>query len=147
MTWEKAHVPIKNPLLGSVVRLMQPIFNRLGSEEFLVGCERCIDRNKNECLHHVIWGMAPVKAERVNKQTAKHKRADTPAFAATTKGIVDMTEKNKNCLYLHGAPNNGKSLIALSIGLTFKKFIDIGNSASIFKFQSAVIRDVSYLKK
>ena len=68
-------------------------------------------------------------------------------FAATTKGIVDMTEKNKNCLYLHGAPNNGKSFIALSIGLTFKKFIDIGNSASIFKFQSAVIRDVSYLKK
>ena len=68
-------------------------------------------------------------------------------FAATTKGIVDMTEKNKNCLYLHGAPNSGKSFIALSIGLTFKKFIDIGNSASIFKFQSAVIRDVSYLKK
>ena len=78
VTWEKAHVPIKNPLLGSVVRLMQPIFNRLGSEEFLVGCERCLDRNKNECLHHVIWGMAPVKTERVNKQTAKHKRADTP---------------------------------------------------------------------
>ena len=23
-------------------------------------------------------------------------------FAATAKGIVDMTEKNKNCLYLHG---------------------------------------------
>ena len=63
------------------------------------------------------------------------------------KGIVDMTEKNKNCLYLHGAPNSGKSLIALSIGLTFKKFIDIGNSASIFKLQSAVIRDVYYLKK
>ena len=68
-------------------------------------------------------------------------------FAATTKGIVDMTEKNKNCLYLHGAPNSGKIFIALSIGLTFKKFINIGNSASIFKFQSAVIRDVSYLKK
>ena len=68
-------------------------------------------------------------------------------YTATTKGIVDMTEKNKNCLYLQGAPNSGKSLIALSIGLTFKKFIDIGNSASIFKFQSAVIRDVSYLKK
>ena len=68
-------------------------------------------------------------------------------FAATTKGIVDITEKNKNCLYLHGAPNSGKSLTALSVGLTFKKFIDIGNIASIFKFQSAVIRDVSYLKK
>ena len=62
-------------------------------------------------------------------------------FAATTR------QKNKNCLYLHGAPNSGKIFIALSIGLTFKKFINIGNSASIFKFQSAVIRDVSYLKK
>ena len=29
----------------------------------------------------------------------------------------------------------------------FQKIIDIGNIASIFKFQSAVIRDVSYLKK
>ena len=48
---------------------MQPTFNHLGSEEFLVGCERCLDQNKNECLHHVIWVMAPVKAERVNKQT------------------------------------------------------------------------------
>ena len=56
---------------------MQPTFNHLGSEEFLVGCERCLDQNKNECLHHVIRVMAPVKAERVNKQTAKHKRADT----------------------------------------------------------------------
>ena len=69
VTWEKTHVPIKNPPLVSVVRLMQPTFNHLGSEEFLVGCERCLDQNKNECLHHVIWVMAPVKAERVNKQT------------------------------------------------------------------------------
>ena len=68
-TWEKTHVPIKNPLLVSVVRLMQPTFNHLGSEEFLVGCERCLDQNKNECLHHVIRIMAPVKAQRVNKQT------------------------------------------------------------------------------
>ena len=50
---------------------MQPTFNHLGSEEFLIGCERCLDQNKNECLHHVIRVMAPVKAERVNKQTNK----------------------------------------------------------------------------
>ena len=41
------------------------------------------------------------------------------------------------CIYT-GFLNSGKSLIALSISLTIKKFIDIGNSASIFKFQSAV---------
>jgi len=53
-TGEKTHVPIKNPLPESVVKLMQPIFDQLGSEEFL-------DQNKSECLHHVVWGMAPME--------------------------------------------------------------------------------------
>lgn len=68
-TGEKTHVPIKNPLPECVVNLMQPIFDRLGSEEFLVGCERCLDQNRNECLHHVIWGMAP-KEQHTSQQEA-----------------------------------------------------------------------------
>lgn len=37
---------------------MQPTFDRLGSEQFLVGCEKCLDQNNNESLHHVVWGIA-----------------------------------------------------------------------------------------
>ena len=51
-------------------RLMQPIFDRLGSEEFLVGCERCLDQNQNECLHHVIWGMAPKEQYTSQQETS-----------------------------------------------------------------------------
>lgn len=68
-TGEKTQVLIKNPLPECVVNLMQPIFDRLGSEEFLVGCERCLDQNRNECLHHVIWGMAP-KEQYTSQQEA-----------------------------------------------------------------------------
>jgi len=68
-TGEKTHVPIKSPLPESVVKLMQPIFNRLGSEEFLVGCEKRLGPNKNECLHHVGWGMAP-KEQYTSQQEA-----------------------------------------------------------------------------
>ena len=52
------HKPIKNPLPDAVVEVLQPLFNRLGDETFLVGCENCYTQNRNECLHHVIWGMA-----------------------------------------------------------------------------------------
>ena len=48
---------------------MQPIFDRLGSEEFLVGSEKSLDQNKNECLHHVVWGMAP-KEQYTSQQEA-----------------------------------------------------------------------------
>ena len=68
-TGEKTHVRIKNPLPESVVKLMQPIFDRLGSEEFLVGSEKSLDQNKNECLHHVVWGMAP-KEQYTSQQEA-----------------------------------------------------------------------------
>lgn len=37
---------------------MQPLFDRLGNDTFLVGRESCYTQNRNECLHHVIWGMA-----------------------------------------------------------------------------------------
>lgn len=52
------HKPIKNPLPDAVVEVIKPLFNRLGAETFLAGCEECYTQNRNECLHHVIWGMA-----------------------------------------------------------------------------------------
>ena len=52
------HKPIKNPLPDAMVEVLQPLFNRLGDETFLVGCENSYTQNRNECLHHVIWGMA-----------------------------------------------------------------------------------------
>ena len=48
---------------------MQPTFDRLGSEEFLVGCEQCLDQN-NESLHHVCWGMAPKEQYTSEKETS-----------------------------------------------------------------------------
>ena len=54
-----SHVPIKNPLPQAVVNVIQPVFDRLGDEQFLVGCEKCLTQNANESLHHVIWSIAP----------------------------------------------------------------------------------------
>ena len=56
------HTPIKNPLPEAVVSVMKPLFDRLGDEAFLAGCENCYSQNVNESLHHVIWGMAPKDA-------------------------------------------------------------------------------------
>lgn len=54
-----SHVPIKDPLPPAVVDVVQPVFDRLGKEEFLVGCEKCLTQNANESLHHLIWSLAP----------------------------------------------------------------------------------------
>lgn len=52
------HKPIKNPLCPAIVEVVQPIFDRLGNEAFLSGCENCMTQNVNESLHHIIWSMA-----------------------------------------------------------------------------------------
>ena len=52
------HKPIKNPLPNAVFEVIQPLFDRLGAETFVAECEECYTQNRNECLHHVIWGMA-----------------------------------------------------------------------------------------
>ena len=69
-TRKKTHVPIKDPLPEAVVKVMQPTFDRLGSEEFLVGCEECLDQNNNESLHHVCWGMAPKERYTSQQETS-----------------------------------------------------------------------------
>ena len=52
------HKPVKDPFPEAVVDVIQPLFDRLGDETFLVGCENCYTQNRNESLHHMIWGMA-----------------------------------------------------------------------------------------
>lgn len=58
-TGQSTHRPIKDPLPPAIVKVVQPVFDRLGAETFLAGSEKCLDQNNNESLHHVIWGMAP----------------------------------------------------------------------------------------
>ena len=41
------------------MRVVLPVFDRLGDLKFLVGCEGVETQNNNESLHHVCWGMAP----------------------------------------------------------------------------------------
>lgn len=55
----KSHRCIKDPLPPAVVNVIKPVFEKLGDEKFLGGCERCATQNANESLHHVIWGFAP----------------------------------------------------------------------------------------
>lgn len=53
------HRPYKHPLTPAIVDAIQPIFDSLGDERFLAGCEQCFTQNQNESLHHVIWSLAP----------------------------------------------------------------------------------------
>ena len=53
------HRPYKHPLTPAIVDAIQPIFESLGDERFLAGCEQCLTQNQNESLHHVIWSLAP----------------------------------------------------------------------------------------
>lgn len=58
-TKTKLYKPIKNPFTPAMVKVMQPLFDRLSDERLLSGCEKCYTQNTNESLHHVVWGMAP----------------------------------------------------------------------------------------
>ena len=55
----KTHRCIKDPIPPAVVEVIKPVFDKLGDEKFLGGCERCATQNANESLQHVIWGFAP----------------------------------------------------------------------------------------
>ena len=41
------------------MEVIQPLFDRLGSAEFLASCEETKTQNLNEAYHHVIWSLAP----------------------------------------------------------------------------------------
>ena len=53
------HQPIKNPLPSAAVAKIQPLFDHLGSKEFLTSCEDGKTQNVNEFYHYVVWNLAP----------------------------------------------------------------------------------------
>jgi len=87
---------IKDPLSKAVVEVMQPLFDRLGDESFLVGCENCYTQNANESLHHVIWGMAPkdtyTSAQEVNTAASLGVLQFNRGFHDTYKDLLQRLE-------------------------------------------------------
>ena len=57
-SWCSFHKPIKNPLPDTVVKVIKPLFDRLGKKEFLVSVENCGTQNANEPFHHIVWQYA-----------------------------------------------------------------------------------------
>ena len=55
------HQPIKNPLPSAAVAKIQPLFDHLGSKEFLTSCEDSKTQNVNEFYYYVVWNLAPKK--------------------------------------------------------------------------------------
>ena len=47
-----------------MVKIIKPLFDRLGEKEFLVSVEKCRTQNINESFHHTVWQYAP--KDRVN---------------------------------------------------------------------------------
>ena len=57
-TDQNTHKPIKNSLSQAVVEKTQPLFNKLGNENFLAACEKCKTQNVNEAYHSAFWMLA-----------------------------------------------------------------------------------------
>ena len=53
-TGQNAHKPIKNPLSQAVLEKIQPLFHKLGNEDFLAACEKCKTQNVNKAYHNVV---------------------------------------------------------------------------------------------
>jgi hypothetical protein len=64
------HKPIQNPFPPAITDVIKPVFDRLGDEYFLAGCEKCATQNPNESLHHVIWGLAPKEQYTSSRETS-----------------------------------------------------------------------------
>ena len=58
-TGQNADKPIKNPLSQAVLEKIQPLFHKLGNEDFLAACEKCKTQNVNKAYHNVVWMLAP----------------------------------------------------------------------------------------
>ena len=50
---------LKNPLSSALVEVLKPVFEKLSSLQLLQGAEKCLIKNENESLHHVIWSYLP----------------------------------------------------------------------------------------
>ena len=69
-TGKQTYQPIKKPLPPAVLKVVKPVFARLGDKKFLAGCEGCETQNQNESLHHVIWSFAPKDQSGLEKSTS-----------------------------------------------------------------------------
>lgn len=58
-TGQNTHKPIQNPLPKAVVEVVKPLFERLGSVQFLSSVASCRTQNVNESFHHLVWQFAP----------------------------------------------------------------------------------------
>ena len=58
-TKQPLHKPVKWPFTDAVLAVINPVFQRLASVEFLKGCKSCRTQNPNKALNHVIWSLAP----------------------------------------------------------------------------------------
>ena len=51
--------PVKHPLSEAIVKLVTPIFNRLGNESFSEGYKNASNQNANESFNNVLWSFCP----------------------------------------------------------------------------------------
>lgn len=68
-TNQNSHCPVKNPIPPSIQKIISPVFEKLGNEQFLDGCKNLLSSNANESFHHVLWGLAPKEQYNSPKET------------------------------------------------------------------------------
>ena len=66
--------PCKDPLPPAIVEILLPIFRDLADVTLLASCSMALTQNRNECLHCVLWSLAP--KEQFNSQTEIYLAAD-----------------------------------------------------------------------
>ena len=93
---QNTNKPIQNPLPKAVVEVVKPLFERLGSVQFLSSVASCRTQNVNESFHHLVWQFAP---KDVFTSTIDTKRALYLAVALFNDGY---TESLKNICDLAG---------------------------------------------
>ena len=52
-------MPRDIPFSDAMVKVMTPLFERLGSASFLEGVKQCYTQNSNESFNHLMWSLAP----------------------------------------------------------------------------------------
>ena len=58
-TKQSLHKPVKWPLTHAILAIINPVFQWLGSVEFLENCKSCCTQNPNKAFNHLIWCLAP----------------------------------------------------------------------------------------
>ena len=64
------HVPIKNPIPTEAAECLTSLFKKLGSADFLKGCERVATQNRNESFNSLVWTMARKEVHNSSSETA-----------------------------------------------------------------------------